>query len=342
MKQNTIRSRIKLDISFKVIFFMVLISMNISAKGSILYPPLHSAAANGFLESVKKLLSNGGDPNQLFYPAEERESRLLRGPKNKIEGIRPINLAASNGHIEVVEYLIEHGAKLKKPYPIIGAVNSGHIDIVKLLLKYEKSVNTLYDGQTLLHIASRSNRDTTAEYLISQGVEINALNKDNETPLLVAASNNAYLVIPGLLSHGADVSRVDKSSISALHFAVFKSNYQVIKMLLSYKANVNAVDQKLSTPIHYAVSIGHIEIIDLLASHGADLNIQNDLGQTPMHAAVKNPTKAREILEVLLKYNPDISLKDKQGLTVYDRASEDTKKYLSSYQLQKKMEYDGK
>ena len=63
-------------------------------------------------------------------------------------GWTPLHEATNNGHLDVTEYLVTHGADInnrggqgcKGTTPLIDAATNGHIEIMELLLKYGANV----------------------------------------------------------------------------------------------------------------------------------------------------------------------------------------------------------
>uniref|UniRef100_A0A8C1PE23 Uncharacterized protein n=1 Tax=Cyprinus carpio TaxID=7962 RepID=A0A8C1PE23_CYPCA len=103
-----------------------------------------NAARDGKLKLIQKLLSNKS-PEELEALAEE-----------KTQGGTPLLIASRYGHLEVVEYLLEHckagvelggavsfdGETIEGAPPLWAASAAGHLPVVKTLLKHGASVNS--------------------------------------------------------------------------------------------------------------------------------------------------------------------------------------------------------
>ena len=76
-------------------------------------------------------------------------------------GRTPLHWSCEKGHMEVVSFLMEHGADVRlqdgcgRP-PLEWATRAGHLNMVRFLVKNGASVKTLNsDGKTSLHLASQ-------------------------------------------------------------------------------------------------------------------------------------------------------------------------------------------
>jgi ankyrin repeat protein len=98
---------------------------------------LHVAATFGNLELIKALVALGLDVN-------------LRG--GTFDGAA-INLAASNGHIHVVRFLLQSSAELDvsepERNPLFSAIYGGHLDIVRLLIDAGIDHRVRYSGESM-------------------------------------------------------------------------------------------------------------------------------------------------------------------------------------------------
>jgi tankyrase len=107
-----------------------------------------------------------------------------------------------------------------------------------------------------------------------------------------------------LLVSGADVNATDKNGVTALHHAVRFRSPAAVRTLIEYGADVNrACRRSGSTPLHRAVtstgapsSAGKQpearEIIELLLAAGADPSIRNKNGKSPGDYATDKAIRA--------------------------------------------------
>ncbi len=92
----------------------------------------------------------------------------------------------------------------------------------------------------------------------------------NLRPLNLAILHNHKEVAEYLLSQGADVNAKTSTGITPLHEAAQNGNREIVELLLAQKSiNINAVDDQGWTPLIRAQKWGHPEIAELLRQHGA-------------------------------------------------------------------------
>jgi uncharacterized protein len=98
---------------------------------------LHVASSHGQLGIVKLLVELGSDVNAA----------------GGILGGNALNAAASAGHIDVVEHLLEKGAVMDtsdpQKNPLFSAIYGGHVSIVKLLLASGIDKGVRYTGSSM-------------------------------------------------------------------------------------------------------------------------------------------------------------------------------------------------
>lgn len=167
------------------------------------------------------------------------------------------------------------------------------------------------DKNTPLHLACCSkkggNKKDLVDFLISNGVDVNATNEVGETPLIVAVSNGNYEATELLMkAKGIKVNQTTKG-FTPLHLAVINEFIPLVKLLLSHpETNPNFGTADGATPLHFAAMMGLKEEAKLLiADPRTDINApQHDpvySGATPLHfAAMQAQT---EIVDYLLKTN---------------------------------------
>jgi ankyrin repeat protein len=102
-----------------------------------------------------------------------------------------------------------------------------------------------------------------------------------------------------------------------------KKQTKAIKALLKKGADIQETDKNGVTPLHFAVRFRSPAAVETLLAHGARVNqVCKRSGSTPLHRAVTTTgapstagkqTEVREIIELLLKFGADPSIKNKNG-----------------------------
>lgn len=210
-----------------------------------------------FIEAAKEGLTE--DIEQLL----KQDPELLQGMREN--GETPLIVALYHGKQAVVQQLISYGVAISAHE----AAAIGELETLQFLLNEKPSLisECSYDGWTPLHLSAFFGSYETAEFLIQQGANVNAISTNN---------NQNY----------------------PLHAAAAGRKYPLVKLLLEHGANVNAQQMGGWTALHQAVENYDIEMVNLLLAFGADREIVQDNGETPIHIAEK---KEYEEIEKKLK-----------------------------------------
>ena len=98
----------------------------------------------------------------------------------------------------------------------------------------------MYFNQTPLHIACEVNSFDIAKLLISNGADVNAVDRNLNTPLHIACSNNYFDIVELLISNGAEIMCYNKINDIPLIMACKNNNAsRVIDLLLAKGSDVN-------------------------------------------------------------------------------------------------------
>ena len=166
-----------------------------------MYSPFTRACENGNTDLVEFFI-------KICQPNLESRSRYAMNEKLLIN-TTAIGIAAAQGHIKIVEILINHGAKInqqlsvRKFSPIFMACMNNRLEIVKFLLENDANIHlTSFDGCTCLMVSVKS--EEICKLLIDHGAIVNATDKKGKTALQYAIEENQIEVIKLLQQHGAE------------------------------------------------------------------------------------------------------------------------------------------
>lgn len=170
--------------------------------------------AEKIVELIRKMLAMGPDLNG-------KTQLPTRGPVNFVRvnpipvGSTPLHLAVASGRLDVIEMLLDAGARPDVVRedghsPLSVAVMADDVPAVKLLVKRGANLATTYNTtdqlagsddvtksklrtqQSLLHIAAASGATAVIPVLVAEGVNPGALNGQGETALQIAQVQEQY------------------------------------------------------------------------------------------------------------------------------------------------------
>lgn len=202
---------------------------------------LHSAAYNGRIDEVKKLIElinedvNGKDPAC---------------------GYTPLHVAVLGRHEKIVEFLMKAGAKddivggFCSDTPLNTAVNMNSIPMISCLLNAGADVNsTSSEGESPLLLAVGKGRIDMILSLLEAGANVNKASLKSNTPLLGAVRINKVDIVQLLLKAGADINKANSKGITPLQMAIEYKHQLNINALLKVGAGLWANLSKLELNI---------------------------------------------------------------------------------------------
>ncbi len=195
------------------------------------------------------------------------------------------------------------------------AAEYGGIDVLERIGNYYNISLNIQDGtgRTPLFYAAEAGKVETVDYLIEQGLDVNARNSINWTALHVAIRYGQVPVVQHLLARGADVNAQTNLNWTPLHYAVRYGFNDVVRMLLANKANPNLKDYENMLPLHFAAEYGRVEAASLLLSKTKRINSGDKWKRTVLHYAAENGRE--ELVVMILEEDVDPNARDHLGMT---------------------------
>ncbi|XP_063292664.1 protein phosphatase 1 regulatory subunit 12C isoform X2 [Pelobates fuscus] len=219
------------------------------------------------------------------------------------DGISALHQACIDENLEVVEFLVNHGANVNQAdnegwTPLHVAASCGYMEIAEYLLKHSANIAAVNsDGDVPLDIAEDDCMETLLRAEISKrGIDIEAAKREEEQVMLQDARQ-------WLNASKIEDIRHAKTGASALHVAAAKGYIEVMRLLLQAGFDPNVRDKDGWTPLHAAAHWGVEEACRLLVEHFCDMNATNHVGQRAYDVADEDVVS---LLEELQKKQEDL------------------------------------
>lgn len=244
-------------------------ALDLTPKNDFNETPLHCAARAGAVDLVK------------FFLEQTERDWLEVGD---VDMNRPIHLAASRGYVECVKLLISptniNSLGCRSETALFKAASNGHLAVVEFLL--QDSIHGDVDlnigdefQQTPLFIAVANEHMIIANLLLDKGADPKLENNVGFTPLhFVAYAGEPCLdLCARLLDLGCDPLLQPQfgTGVSPFIYAVDKKRPEVIDLFLKRGFDGTSIpDRQKTTCLHYAARTGSIELFNTIIGNVVD------------------------------------------------------------------------
>ncbi|KAF3220107.1 hypothetical protein TWF106_006851 [Orbilia oligospora] len=118
-----------------------------------------------------------------------------------------------------------------------------------------------------------------------------------------------------IISERVDINAIDKHGRTPLVYAVWNRHISIVELLLNAGARVDIEDDVGGTPLSYAICSGNDDLAKLLLKNGAEAESKESIVRTLLFASVKKGD--RDVVELLFETNiADPNVKDREGRTL--------------------------
>ncbi|CAF3593831.1 unnamed protein product [Rotaria sp. Silwood1] len=232
-------------------------------------------------------------------------------------GLIPLHNAASFGHAEVVQLLLNYHSDhvactsssskhrrqifemLIRRGALVNALNTAqmapihicaaadHDDLLEILFKHNADINLLDgQGQTSLHHAVKNGHLNACRFLITHKIDTSIVSSYGQTALDMASASN----IQQLLMTYENEKVILTPNITDLQLQLLEASksgdLDVVKRVLTFNpslVNCRDVQGRNSTPLHFAAGYNRLQVVEYLLAMGADVTARDKGGLVPLH-----------------------------------------------------------
>ncbi|XP_030832463.1 ankyrin repeat and death domain-containing protein 1A [Strongylocentrotus purpuratus] len=251
----------------------------------------------------------------------------------------PLQLAAGQGHTEVIESLTDADARIDLAdkfgmNALLWATWFGKHEAMKALVRSGADVKAENkQGMNIVHCAASRGHRNVLEYIVRELLDEDPMDSDYEeddgggislnavsgkvTGLFSAAGNmmgnigNMAMGKPtevkkktrSVDSFAEKKTNKDDGGKSPLHVAAEHGQVSALEYLAKVKCNKFARANDGSTSLHLAAGNGHVDMVSTLLEYELEINIRNEEGKTPLLMAAESGHAS--IVELLLSKGAD-------------------------------------
>ena len=294
--------------------------IDVNARKTDGWTPLHVASFFGRLEIVRALLDFGASTNAENIYGETPLFLVSRG-----------EYASRDDGACIARLLLERGsdanARRKDHWTALHvASHLARHEIMRILLDHGANPNAKNrQGKDSLNLVSRGEYGSeedgvqVARLLLERGVDVSSSDKEHWTPLHSASFSGKSEIARLLLDHGAKVDAENDDGETPLTL-VSRGDYRsqsngvrIAQLLLERGADVNGQPEGDWTPCWTPLSLasfkGRQDIVRALVDHGAIVNKESKSCRTPLHAVSQGEYESQEdgatIAQILLDHGSD-------------------------------------
>ncbi|XP_030053732.1 protein phosphatase 1 regulatory subunit 12C isoform X1 [Microcaecilia unicolor] len=249
-----------------------------------------AACAGGDLSEARTMLQAAGENDRVV-------------DSTNADGISALHQACIDENLEVVEFLVDHGANVNQAdnegwTPLHVAASCSYLEIAEYLLKHGANIAAVNcDGDVPLDISEDDCMENLLqEEIAKQGIDVTAAKREEEEAMLQDARQ-------WLNAGRIEEVRHPRTGAGALHVAAAKGYIEIMRLLLQAGYDPNSRDKDGWTPLHAAAHWGVEEACRILVENLCDMTALSNAGQRPCDVADED---VLNLLEELQKKQEDL------------------------------------
>ncbi len=231
---------------------------------------------------------------------------------------------------EQINYFTEKGLSLKSldstgNNAFVYAAKSGNMTMMKILL--EMGMDPRKNNDAALFFAARGmrkkpNKLPVFKYLETLGLNLGSLNKENQNLLhLLSASNKDTVLLKYLMDKGVSMDHTDSKRSTPISIAVERNNIEALSLYFKSKGDFSVISEDGNSLAHKAVKHEDWKLMELIIKNNIDINLKNDDGMTVLHLAAMTG-ESIVFLKKILDAGADKNITTEFGESAYNLVME--------------------
>lgn len=204
---------------------------------------------------------------------------------------------------ELATAVLQHPSTTNNTPAVILAASCGHVEIVQRLIDMGVDPETTYEkeGWSTLHIASQRNHVDVARALLEAGTSVDPEDKRKAKPLQWALRHKYIELAELLIQHGASIDVRWRDGYAFINHEAKDGKNGTLRFMLEQGADPNTRDHRYgsgTTPLHCAARHDRLNAATILLEFGADINAKTEDGITPL--GMTEYSKQQKVAPLLL------------------------------------------
>jgi ankyrin repeat protein len=170
------------------------------------------------------------------------------------------------------------------PHPCFVAAAKGDLEYIQKNLETCKKTKT-EQGTTPFMLAASKGQDSILNFLLTNGVDVNELDKTSDSAINYAVTFNQVNSAGLLVLSGANLEAKRPDGITPLMNAVQFSSPEMVNTLVKTRQAINAVAEDGWTALYFSIRRKDPNLLLLLLRSGACKDTLDSYKQTPMDFA---------------------------------------------------------
>ncbi|ARF08281.1 ankyrin repeat protein [Catovirus CTV1] len=229
---------------------------------------------------------------------DSNEIKQILSQKNTNEDDCLLMASSEGSNMDIVKKIVELGRTDSPGNLLVYGQGCNYDNLISLLIRRGVDINVIDNFcYNALFYAYEKKDMTLINILLNHGIHLNHKNINDENILTKIINNektnkdDIYISNRIISSELFDVNDQDYNGNTVFHHSITKNkNYIVAKLLENKKINPNIQNYIGNTALMEAVTNDNWNYVELLLKHQSNINLKNNYGLTATDIATKNQT----------------------------------------------------